>query len=200
MLVLLYTFKNTSFLVRAISSVAFLFFFYAVDHYFNIHFKAHHYVFAFIMAIVGFLLSPFYFIYPSFDKIQHVIFPFMFSSIVFHMVSRLNLKVKWELLFTSFIVLGSLMLFELGEYGLDYFFDLKLQGVFLRSLSGLEKYQILLDRIDDTMIDLMLGIVGNALYVGWHIITIASRHGAAALGRRRSTLPPHERPSLIRRP
>ncbi len=55
-------------------------------------------------------------------------------------------------------------MFELGEYALDYFFDLKLQGVYLRDLQGLEKFNLIVDRIDDTMIDLFLGILGSSLY------------------------------------
>ena len=77
---------------------------------------------------------------------------------------------KWRLTFIFFIVVGSLSLFELGEYGLDYFFDFKLQGVFLRDLQGLEKFNIIMDRIDDTMIDIATGVIGTMYYVGVMIL------------------------------
>jgi len=80
------------------------------------------------------------------------------------MVSELKIELKWKMVFTFFIVLGSLGIFEIGEYLLDQFFDLKLQGVFLRSIQGLEKYDILIDRIDDTMIDMVFGVFGATIY------------------------------------
>ena len=73
---------------------------------------------------------------------------------------------KWKITFIFFIVVGSLSLFELGEYSLDYFFDFKLQGVFLRDLQGLEKFNIIMDRIDDTMIDIAIGVIGTMYYIG----------------------------------
>lgn len=161
---LLYMFKNTSFLTRVVSTMSLILFFYAVDHFFKARFTAYHYLFIYLMAIGGFLLSPLYYIYPSYDKIQHFIFPILYSSIVFHLVCKLRLHRKWELLFTLALVVGSLAIFELGEYGLDQFFDLKLQGVYLRDLSGFDKYKILLDRNDDTMIDLLLGTLGALSY------------------------------------
>lgn len=161
---LLYMFKNTSFLTRVVSTMSLILLFYTVDHFFKARFTVYHYLFIYLMAIGGFLLSPLYYIYPSYDKIQHFIFPILYSSIVFHLVCKLRLHRKWELLFTLALVVGSLAIFELGEYGLDQIFDLKLQGVYLRDLSGLDKYNILLDRNDDTMIDLLLGTLGSLSY------------------------------------
>lgn len=170
LLALLYAFKNSSFLVRTLSTIGLLVLFYAVDHFFDLDFKDRHYGYIMIIAISGFLLSPFYFIYPQYDKILHFVLPVLFGSIAFHMVDKLPLQRKWKLLFVFFIVIGVVGLHEIGEYFLDVFFDLKLQGVFLRNLQGLEKYDILLDRIDDTMIDMALGVLGAAVYVlfkGW---------------------------------
>ncbi len=171
-LVLLYAFKNTSFLIRSLLTISFIIFFYLVDHMFDLDFNERHYAFALIIAFSSFLLSPLYFIYPQYDKIQHLLIPMMYSSIAFHMISHLPLHMKWRLTFIFFIVVGSLSMFELGEYTLDYFFDLKLQGVFLRDLQGLEKFNIIMDSIDDTMVDIGLGIIGTLIYVGsmifWH--------------------------------
>lgn len=161
---LLYAFKNASFLIRILSAMSAIVLVYAIDHYFNARFTVYHYLFVYIMAVGAFLLSPLYYIYPSYDKLQHFLFPILYSAIIFHLASKLRLHRKWELLFTLALVIASLALFELGEFGLDYFFDFKLQGVYLRDLSGLGKYDILLDPNDDTMIDLLLGILGAISY------------------------------------
>ncbi len=58
-----------------------------------------------------------------------------------------------------------LSLFEIGEYALDQLFGLKLQGVYLRDLSGVAKLNIILDKNDDTMIDLLFGTVGALIFV-----------------------------------
>ena len=171
LLIVLYTFKNSSLLIRTLSTIAFLFLFYAIDHLFEVNFKERHYFLIIFLAITGFMLSPLYYIYPNYDKIQHLIFPILASSIAFHMVSKLSIKLRWKLIFVFFIVVGLIGLHEVGEYWLDYFFDLKLQGVFLRDLQGLNKYNILMDRIDDTMIDMSLGAVGAVIYIlslGWY--------------------------------
>ena len=163
-LLILYTFKNTSLLIRPFSTISLLFLFYAVDHLFDVNFKERHYFFIIFIAVGASMLSPLYFIYPNYDKILHLILPIMFASIVFHMVSNLKMKLRWQLAFVFFVVLGFIGLHEIGEYWLDQFFDLKLQGVFLRNIQGLEKYDILLDRIDDTMIDMSIGVLGAAIY------------------------------------
>ena len=162
--ILLYAFKNFSFTIRAVSMIGFLVIFYITDHMFGVHFKLRHYLYIIIIAVTGFLLSPLYFIYPHYDKILHLMLPILYSSIIFYMVSELKIELKWKMVFTFFIVLGSLGIFEIGEYLLDQFFDLKLQGVFLRSIQGLEKYDILIDRIDDTMIDMVFGVFGATIY------------------------------------
>ena len=163
-LVLLYTFKNASFLIRSLSAIVLLLVFYLADHFFDLDFREKHYAFVIIIAISSFLLSNLYYIYPQYDKIQHFIMPMMFASIAFHMISRLDLKLKWKVVFVFFIVVGSVGLFEIGEYVLDYFFDLKLQGVFLRDIQGLGKLNLLQDRIDDTMVDMFLGLIGASIY------------------------------------
>ena len=171
LLILLYMFKNTSFLIRTFSAVSLLIFFFFIDYYFDVRFKPIHYLFIILISAFGLMLSPLYFIYSQYDKILHLVLPVMLSAIVFHMVSKLKLKLKWNLTFVFFIIMGSLALFEIGEYLLDMFFDLKLQGVFLRDIQGLQKFDVLLDKIDDTMIDLVLGFVGALTYVFFKIFT-----------------------------
>lgn len=162
---LIYLFKDSSFALRSISAMGLISLFYAIDHYFDIKFSSIHYFLIIIIAIFSLLFSPLYYIYPNYDKLQHFVQPIFISAMVFYTVQKLKLDMKWKLTFTFFITLGILGLFEIGEYTLDYFFDLKLQGVYLRDLKGIEKFHLILDKNDDTMIDLFLGTLGSALYV-----------------------------------
>ncbi len=161
---LAYSLKNASLLIRSVSAIGFIMLFFLIDYLFRVKFKIVYYAFIFIIAISGFLFSNLYFIYPQYDKILHFIQPIMFAIILMYMIDRLEISYKWKTIFVFFIVIGSLGLFEIGEYLLDYFFNLKLQGVFLRSIQGLEKFDILMDRIDDTMIDMIIGTIGTAVY------------------------------------
>lgn len=164
LLLMSYLSENANFFFRAVPVIEFLILFYLIDHFFQIKFKHRHYLFIIIIALSGILLSPLFFIYPNYDKVQHFIQPIFVNSIILFMVSKLNLKPKWKLVFAFFITIAILGLFEVGEFGLDKFFDMKLQGVYLRDIQGLEKFNIIMDPIDDTMIDLMLGIFGAIIY------------------------------------
>lgn len=164
LLVLLYLFKNTSFLMRTAGTIFALFLFYLIDHLFDLKFKDKHYLILIFIMITSWMLSPLYYLYSGYDKVLHFFLPLIFCSVVFHMVHRLQIKLRWKLLFVFLIVAGFVGIHEIGEYWLDYFFDLKLQGVFIRNLQTLEKYDILLDRIDDTMIDMTFGVLGAAVY------------------------------------
>src|SRR3989344_1676531 len=77
---------------------------------------------------------------------------------------KLKLALKWKLTFTVLSVTGILGMFEIGEFILDLFFNLKLQGVYIRDLTGLEKFNLLLNPLDDTMADLSFGILGSLFY------------------------------------
>lgn len=161
----LYFFRNVSDVILTASAISLIILFYLVDHMFDLRFKTRHYGFITIIAITGFLLSPLYSIYPSYDKWLHFIQPILFSSIVFHMTGGLNLKLRWRLVFVFFIVGGGIGLFEIGEYILDYFFNLNLQGVFLKNLQDLEGVlSVFQDPLDDTMADMILGFIGSCLY------------------------------------
>lgn len=114
------------------------------------------------------------------------------------MVSKLNLKIKWELTFTLFIVLGSLTLFEIGEYGLDHFFDLKLQGVFTRDASGLEKYVLVQDPLTDTMYDLILGVLGTLSFMVVRFGQVVTTQGYRYIHVNRNRVPPHKKGRIAR--
>ncbi len=164
LLLAFYFFQDASTLLRVISTIAALFLFYLGDHLFDVKFKKRHYAYMFIIIISGFLASPLYFIYPNYDKIQHFFQPMLLCSLIFYMISKLHLELKWKLTFTFFIVVALLGMFEMGEYGLDYLFDFKLQGVFLRDAQGLDKLEILMDPLTDTIVDLAYGILGSTIY------------------------------------
>jgi hypothetical protein len=164
LLLTLYLFENASTTLRIVSTIASLFLFYSFDHLFDIRFQKKHYFFMFLIIVSGFLFSPLYFVYPNYDKVQHFIQPLLISSLLFFMISKLHLELKWKLFFVFFIVVGLLGIFEIGEYLLDYLFDFKLQGVFLRDAYGLEKLNLLMDPLTDTMVDLSYGILGSAIY------------------------------------
>lgn len=163
-LAMIYFFKDEGFWLRAVSAASFILFFYAIDHWFDIRFKHIHYVFIVIIAVASLLLSPLYFIYPQYDKIQHLAQPILLCSIIYHMVSHIKLELKWRLIFTFFIVISILGMFEMAEYTLDRLFDWKLQGVYLRDITGLNKFEVVSEPIDDTMIDLFFGVTGTCLY------------------------------------
>jgi len=161
LIITLYALKNYSILFRSLSAVGLLVSFYIMDHLFSIDFSERHYVYITIFAIFGLLLSPLYYIYPGYDKVLHLIQPIMLASIIFYMVNKLKMERKWKLVFVFFVVVGSVGLFEIGEYLLDIYFDLNLQGVFVQNL---DKLDILLDRNDDSMVDMGLGVLGVTIY------------------------------------
>ena len=164
LLLAIYLFKDASYALRSISSIAFVVLFYVIGHFFDIRFKRRHYFYIILIAIFSFLLSPLYFLYPNYDKIQHIIQPMFTCSIIFYMISKLHLELKWKIVFTFFIVAAILGLFEIGEFILDSFFNYKLQGVFLRDIHGIEKFRLLMDPLKDTMIDMLFGVLGAGMY------------------------------------
>jgi hypothetical protein len=80
------------------------------------------------------------------------------------MISKLELELKWKIVFTFFTVFAILGVFEIGEYTMDRLFDFKLQGVYLRDLSGVQKFNLIMDPLSDTMTDMALGIIGAGIY------------------------------------
>ena len=153
---------------RFITTLGVIGLFYIIDKVSKTDFKVRHYLFISLMAVSSIFFFPFYFEYIIYDKVQHLLLPILYSSIVFYFLSKqkgLKISLGWMLAFTFFIVIGSLGLFEIGEYLGDIVFDLKLQGVFSRNPYDLNTFEVILQRIDDTMIDLSLGAIGSLLYV-----------------------------------
>lgn len=164
-LIAIYLFKDTSSVTLRYSTfIGIIVAFYLLDHLFDIRFEFKHYSFIMIIGVAGLLLSHLYFTYPQYDKAQHFVLPMLLCSIVFFMIHKLKLALKWKITFTVFSVAGILGIFEIGEYIMDLFFNLKLQGVYIRDLSGLNKFNLLLNPLDDTMADLAFGLLGSLLY------------------------------------
>jgi len=169
-LLFLYALKNTSYFVRVSTFLFSTFLFYITDSFFKLKFKNYHYLIFILTSAAGILMSPLYFISTNYDKILHLISPILLSILIFYLADKTNLKFSTKLLITFSVILSFLALFEIGEYLLDRLFDLKLQGVFLRDISGISKLRIIMDRNDDTMIDLILGAIGSLIFTTYKAI------------------------------
>ncbi len=171
LLLMVYFFKDATTPLKTITFIGLILFFYIIDHLFDIKFGLKHYIFVVIMGVGAISLSHFYFIHPNYDKLQHFVFQILLSSIIFHCVNKLELKFKWKIFFT-FVTVGTIIgAFEIGEYLLDSLFDLKLQGVYLRDLKGLVKFNLLQNPLDDTIVDLSFGLFGSGIYGIYKLIT-----------------------------
>jgi len=176
-LIAIYLFKDSpSVILRYSTFIGLIVTFSIIDHLFDIRFHLKHYFFIIIIGGVSILFYYLYFTYPQYDKLQHFILPMFLCSIIFFMINKLKLALKWKITFTFFSVAGLLGMFEIGEYLLDLFFNLKLQGVYLRDLSGLEKFNLLLNPLDDTMADLSFGLLGSSIYAMYAWIKYSKPH------------------------
>jgi len=169
--ILLYLFQVSNF-ARVFTVVFGLYFFYFFDHLFNVKFKVHHYAIWFAILIFGSFLANLYYTSEIYDKVLHLIMPFLFSMLVYYAVDRLNIEFRWKLLLTFTSVLAALGIFEIGEFLIDQLASFQLQGVYLRDVSGLEKLTLVMDKNTDTMIDMSFGLIGSLAFVvfrwfGW---------------------------------
>jgi len=169
--VLLYALKNTSYFVRVSGFLASVLAFYLADLLFKFDFKNYHYLIFIFISAAGIMLSPLYFIIPTYDKVLHLATPAFLAILIFFLADRAKIKFSTKLVITFSVVIMFLALFEIGEFFLDQLFDMKLQGVFLRDYSGIAKLKIIQDRNDDTMIDLILGVIGTLVFVIAKLIT-----------------------------
>jgi len=64
-----------------------------------------------------------------------------------------------------------LMFHEIGEYLMDKLWDMKLQGVYIRDIGGTEKLNLIQSQIDDTMVDLIFGILGAITFIAGKTLT-----------------------------
>ncbi len=165
LLLVFYLFKNLSTSLRILSFIFGLIIFYLTDHMFEIDFKLRHYYYIIIILAFGFLFSPLYFLSSVYDKILHLIMPILGCLLIFHIVDKKKLSMQWKLLITFMFIISFLAFQEIGEYLVDILWDLKLQGVYIRDIRGIEKLNLVMTQIDDTMIDLILGIIGALSFI-----------------------------------
>ncbi len=163
--VLLYALKNTGYSLRLATFLFSALLFYAIDLWLELNFEKRHYGIFIIIAVTGIIFSPLYFISPNYDKILHLVAPVFLSALFFFLLDKVKIKYSTKIFLTFTVMIAGLSVFEIGEYLLDQLFDLKLQGVYLRDLSGVAKLDIILDKNDDTMIDMIFGFVGALIFV-----------------------------------
>ncbi|MBU4069920.1 MAG: hypothetical protein KJ646_02975, partial [Nanoarchaeota archaeon] len=77
LLLVFYLFKNISTSLRVFSFIFGMVIFYLGDHMFEIEYKFRHYLYMMTILLFGFLLSPLFFISANYDKILHLISPFL---------------------------------------------------------------------------------------------------------------------------
>ncbi|MBX4196081.1 hypothetical protein KW805_00645 [Candidatus Pacearchaeota archaeon] len=152
--------------LRAVSVAGALMLFYSLDRYFDLRFTKKHYAYIFIIVVLNILFSPLFFVFNEYDKVIHFFIPMLACSLVLFMVSRHTLDMKWKLTFSFFITIGILAIHEVGEYLLDFFLHdyLMLQGVYVENVH-LHTFSLIVSKFDDTMVDLIFGTTGTALYI-----------------------------------
>jgi len=171
LLLLVYLLKSFSFGTRVIGFIFGLIVFYAFDHLFEIDFKIRHYGYIFLILLFGILLSPLYFISENYDKVLHLLMPILGCFLLFYIVDKQKLNFQWKIFITFMFIVSFLAIHEIGEYLLDFIWDWKLQGVYLRDLSGLEKFSLIMEKNEDTMMDMILGVISGLLFVAGKTIS-----------------------------
>ena len=161
---ILYALKNTSYFVRVSGFIFSILLFFLFDSFFHMGFNKDHYIIFILISATGILLSPLYYLSQYYDKVLHIVSPFLICILVFFLVNKLKTKFSIKLFIAVMITISLLALFEIGEFTLDKLFDWKLQGVYIRDISGVEKLNIIMDKNDDTMIDLILGTISSLLF------------------------------------
>ena len=164
-LLLFYLFQNLSTSIRIGGFIFGLLIFYFIDHMFEIDFELKHYYYIMIILVFGILFSPLYSFYSYYDKILHFVMPIFGCLLIFHIIDKKNLNLQWKLWITFIFIMSFLAFHEIGEYLIDQLWDLNLQGVYVRDITGLDKLNLVVSKIDDTMIDLILGMFGALIFV-----------------------------------
>ncbi len=179
LLILMYFSRNLGILVFIGLIIGSLLLFYYIDHAYKFDFPERYYIYIFIVLVAGLILGPnkpplgFYYRNYYYDKVLHFISPFLMGFVIFFILNQLNVSLKWKLLMTVALVMGILGLFEIGEYMLDLFLDLQLQGVYLADYAKeIVKYEQIVAPIDDTMWDLIMGLIGGGFFALYKGVTL----------------------------
>ena len=153
------------YLIRIIGFLISIFLFWLFDSIFKAGFLYSHYIIFISICTAGILLSPLYYIFKYYDKILHFLSPFLLCFIIFFMVNNLQETRAIKLVFTFTITVSLITLMELGEYVIDKTLNWDLQGVYIRSRSGVLKLEATQSKIDDSMQDIIFGIVGCLFFI-----------------------------------
>lgn len=170
LLLLLYITRSFSILIPfSISLIALLLFSY-IDKSYKFNFPERYYIYIFLMFLLGSIIGPgnppfgLYYRGVFYDKFLHTINPIMASAILFFIINRLEITLKWKLLMTVTIVFGILSVWEIGEYLLDNIFGSFHQGVYLKDFLTQNGFSEVSGALTDTMRDLIFGLIGSIIY------------------------------------
>jgi len=84
---------------------------------------------------------------------------------MYYLISKIQgITLPVRLFLTISIVVALISFWELFEFFLDKFYDLKMQGVWVRDVTGMGKINMVMDRNDDTMIDMLMGAIGSVVF------------------------------------
>lgn len=166
-LAILYALKNTSYFARSSAFVASFVVFYFSDIIFKCKFKNIHYLIFFVASTFGILFSPLYYMFSIYDKVLHFITPFLICILAYAALEyRLkDVSLRMKLCIIVCVAVTLISFWELLEFSLDKLYNTQLQGVWVRDVTGMEKVKLIMDRNDDTMIDMTFGVLGSLFFV-----------------------------------
>ncbi len=134
-----------------------------INRFFKLDFTIFHYL-IFIWTISSFLVfGQFFFSVDYYDKILHLTIPFLFSFIIFRALGKTRLTYGWRIFATFLVMVAFINFWEIYEYIGDITMNVHLQGVYL---NGVE----VVSRIDDTMLDLIMGTISSMLFAIFKLI------------------------------
>jgi len=177
-IVLLYFSRNLFIAIPFVITIVALLLFGYIDRSFKLNFPDSFYIYIFFIFILGTIIGPgappfgYYNRLLVYDKLLHFISPILMSAVVFYILNRLEITLKWKFLMTVGLLFGVLGLFEIGEYISDVLFGTLLQGVYVLDIAEAVNYQVVLEPIHDTMQDLILGLLGSIVFVGYKFLEL----------------------------
>ena len=183
LILLLYVTRSVSVIIPFSITVLALLLFYYIDRSFKFDFPEAFYIYIFFIFITGTIIGgaypPFGLYYREifFDKFLHFISPIMMSAVVFFILNRLDITLKWKLLMTVGLVFGILGAFESGEYLSDVWFGTLHQGVYIKDfVDKIKPPELISDPLTDTMQDLIFGLLGSIVFVCFKSLNIFIGH------------------------
>lgn len=175
LILILYFSRSLSILIPFSVTVLALLLFRYIDKSFKFNFPDVYYVYVFAIFVLGTIIGPgtppfgLYYREIFYDKMLHTLSPFLISAIMFFILNRLDITLRWKLVMTVGLVFGILGIFEIGEYLSDVWFGTLNQGVYFKEFVETVKVQETSDPLTDTMSDLIFGLFGSLAYIGYKV-------------------------------